>query len=239
MVQVMSSPSADLRATPRRRATDDQTTFLSRWLKVWVILLTVVTLVVVGYLIVITSSLASINGNLATAQRAVVGAGGNVVTLPNQVDRINTALSGIDPALERIPGQADQIIAALTSINGKLTNVDSSLKDTSAILVTVLGTVNNVSGLLIDANDPPDRLGVQNIHRRVNAINGTTTARQGSANGGGGCGEFCTAQNLTTAEADTTDISRVVTTGVQPHVSAICKGLSTLVGLVTGISGCQ
>ena len=238
MVQVMSSPSADLRATPRRRATDDQTTFLSRWLKVWVILLTVVTLVVVGYLIVITSSLASINGNLATAQRAVVGAGGNVVTLPNQVDRINGALAGIDPALERIPGQADQIIAALTSINGKLTNVDSSLKDTSAILQTVLGTVNNVSGLLIDANDPPDRLGVQNIHRRVAAINGVGGPRQGTANGGGGCGEFCTAQNLTTAEADTTDISRVVTTGVQPHVSAICKGLSTL-AILTGIQGCQ
>ena len=237
MVQVMSSPTADMRATPRRRAVDDQTTFLSRWLKVWVILLTVVTLVVVGYLIVITNSLASINGNLATAQRAVVGAGGNVVTLPNQVDRINGALAGIDPALERIPGQADQIIAALTSINSKLTDTDASLKDTSAILQTVLGTVNNVSGLLIDANDPPDRLGVQNIHRRVNAINGTTTPRQGSANGGGGCGEFCTPNNLTTAELDATDISRVVNTGVVPHAVAICTGLSTL-GIVTGITGC-
>ena len=109
MVQVMSSPSADMRSTPRRRAGDDQATFLSRWLKVWVILVTVVVLVVVGYLIVITTSLASINGNLATAQRAVVGAGGNVVTLPNQVDRINGALAGIDPALKPIPGQADEI----------------------------------------------------------------------------------------------------------------------------------
>ena len=238
MVQVMSSPSADMRATPRRRAVDDQTTFLSRWLKVWVILLTVVTLVVVGYLIVITNALASINGNLATAQRAVVGAGGNVVTLPNQVDRINGALAGIDPALKPIPAQADEIIAALTSINSKLTNVDSSLKDTSAILVTVLGTVNNVSGLLIDANDPPDRLGVQNIHRRVDAINGTHSPRQGTANGGGGCGEFCTANNLTTAELDARDISRVVNAGVTPHVKAICTALSNL-AILTGINGCQ
>jgi len=240
MVQVMSSPSADLRATPRRRAGDDQATFLSRWLKVWVILLTVVVLVVVGYLIVITSSLANINGNLATAQRAVVGAGGNVVTLPNQVDRINGALSGIDPALKPIPGQADEIIAALTSINSKLTNTDASLKDTSAILQTVLGTVNNVSGLLIDANDPADRLGVQNIHRRVAAINGASSPRQGSANGGGSCGEFCQSNNLTTAEQDARDISRVVNTGVQPHVRAICTGLSnaSILGLVTGISGC-
>ena len=241
MVQVMSSPSADMRATPRRRAADDQTTFLSRWLKVWVILLTVVILVVVGYLIVITSSLASINGNLATAQRAVVGAGGNVVTLPNQVDRINGALSGIDPALKPIPGQADEIIAALTSINSKLTNVDSSLKDTSAILQTVLGTVNNISGLLIDANDPGDRLGVQNIHRRVAAINGVGGPRQGSANGGGGCGEFCQPNNLTSAQADTADISRVVNTGVQPHARAICTGLANLSGLTLGalnITGC-
>ncbi len=235
MVQVMSSPTADLRSTPRRRTTDDQATFLSRWLKVWVILLTVVTLVVVVYLIIITNSLASINGNLATAQRAVVGAGGNVVTLPNQVDRINGALAGIDPALKPIPGQANDIIAALSSINSKLTNTDASLKDTSAILQNVLGSVNGINGLLIDANDPPDRLGVQNIHRRVAAINGAGAPRQGSANGGGSCGEFCQANNLTTAQADTRDISRVVNTGVVPHARAICTGLSNL-NLVTGIT---
>ncbi|MCA1683545.1 MAG: hypothetical protein LC708_00195 [Actinobacteria bacterium] len=237
MVRTMSSPTGDLRATPRRRAVDDQTTFLSRWLKVWVILLTVVTLVVVVYLIIITNSLASINGNLATAQRAVVGAGGNVVTLPNQVDRINGALSGIDPALKPIPGQANEIIAALTSINDKLTNTDASLKDTSAILQNVLGTVGNVSNLLIDANDPADRLGVQNIHRRVAALNGVGSPHQGTANGGGSCGEFCTPNNLTTAEQDAKDINRVVQTGVVPHAIAICKGLSNL-QLITGITGC-
>jgi hypothetical protein len=234
----MSSPGSDFRATPRRRAVDDQTTFLSRWLKVWVILLTVVVLVVVGYLIVITNSLASINGNLATAQRAVVGAGGNVVTLPNQVDRINGALSGIDPALKPIPGQADEIIAALTSINSKLTNVDSSLKDTSAVLQTVLGTANTISNVLIDANDPPDGLGVQNIHRRVDAINGQHSAKQGTANGGGTCGTYCTPNNLTTAEADAKDINRVVQTGVYPHATAICKALSGLLAIATQINGC-
>jgi hypothetical protein len=237
MVHVMSSPAADLRPTPKRRPTDDRTTFLSRWLKVWVILLTIVTLVVVGYLVVITDSLASINGNLATAQRAVVGAGGNVVTLPNQVDRINGALGGIDPALKPIPGQADEIIAALTSINSKLTNTDASLKDTSAVLETVLGTVNNVSGVLIDANDPADRLGVQNIHQRVEAINGTSSPRQGAAVAGGVCAHFCQQGTLATAEADARDISRVVNEGVKPHAEAICKGLAAL-GALTQISGC-
>ena len=237
MVHVMSSPAADLRPTPKRRPTDDRTTFLSRWLKVWVILLTIVTLVVVGYLVVITESLASINGNLATAQRAVVGAGGNVVTLPNQVDRVNGALGGIDPALKPIPGQADEIIAALTSINSKLTTTDASLKETSAVLQTVLGTVDNVSGVLIDANDPADRLGVQNIHQRVAAINGGSSPRQGSAVAGGTCAQFCQPANLTTAEADARDIARVVNDGVKPHADAICKGLAAL-GVVTQISGC-
>src|ERR671932_2722718 len=170
MVQTMAS-RGELRSAPRVRHGDDQATFLSRWLRVWVILLTVVTLVVVVYLIIITNTLASINGNLATANRAVTGAGGNVTTLPAQVDRTNGALAAIDPALKPIPGQANEIIAALTSINDKLTNTDASLKDTSSVLVTDLGQVNSVRDLLIDADDPPDRLGVQNIHRRGGAIN--------------------------------------------------------------------
>jgi hypothetical protein len=153
------------------------------------------------------------------------------------VDRINGALGGIDPALKPIPGQADEIIASLTSINSKLTETDASLKDTSAVLQTVLGTVNNVSGVLIDANDPADRLGVQNIHQRVAAVNGATSPRQGSAVAGGTCAQFCQSANLTTAEADARDISRVVNDGVKPHADAICKGLAAL-GIVTQISGC-
>ncbi|MCA1684351.1 MAG: hypothetical protein LC708_04435 [Actinobacteria bacterium] len=176
------SSRADYAPTPSRTTRgDDTATFLSRWLKVWVILLTVVTLVVVGYLIVITNSLASINGNLATADAAVAGAGQNVTTLPDQVNRINGSLSGIDPALKPIPAQADDIIASLTSIRGKLVDVDSSLKNTESVLVTVLGTANSISGVLIDADANgtcgggvpcgPDQLGVQNIHERVDNAN--------------------------------------------------------------------
>ncbi|MCA1683564.1 MAG: hypothetical protein LC708_00290 [Actinobacteria bacterium] len=176
------SSRADYAPTPSRVTRgDDTATFLSRWLKVWVILLTVVTLVVVGYLIVITNSLASINGNLATADAAVAGAGQNVTTLPDQVNRINGSLSGIDPALKPIPGQADDIIASLTSIRGHLVSVDASLKDTEAVLTTVLSTANSISGVLIDADANgtcgggvpcgPDQLGVQNIHERVDNAN--------------------------------------------------------------------
>ena len=180
MVQTMSS-RADYAQTPRRVQTDDQATFLSRWLKVWVILLTVVVLVVVGYLIVITNSLANINGNLATADAAVAGAGQDVTDLPGQVSRINGSLSGIDPALKPIPGQADDIIASLTSIRDKLADTDGSLKNTSSVLQTVLGTARSISGVLISADRNgtcgggtpcgPNQLGVQNIHERVDNAN--------------------------------------------------------------------
>jgi hypothetical protein len=230
MVQTMAS-RGELRSAPRVRHGDDQATFLSRWLRVWVILLTVVTLVVVVYLIIITNTLASINGNLATADRAVTGAGGNVTTLPAQVDRINGALAAIDPALKPIPGQANEIIAALTSINDKLTATDSSLKDTSSVLVTVLGQVNSIRDLLIDADDPPDRLGVQNIHRRVAAINGQGSPAQGIAAGGGGCGEFCTPSNLTTAENDAANILAGLVS-VNGHLNSICN--SSLGGVAEG-----
>ena len=66
-----TSTSRSGRGAPRVRAGDDQATFLTRGLRVWVLLLTVVVLVVVVYLIIITNTLASINGNLATADRAL------------------------------------------------------------------------------------------------------------------------------------------------------------------------
>ncbi|HEV2809102.1 MAG TPA: hypothetical protein VGV93_01725 [Acidimicrobiales bacterium] len=157
-------------ATPqsdyRFREGADQSRFVARWLKVWVALLAVVTLVVVVYLIAITNSLASINGNLATADDAVTGAGGDVRTLPDQVESVNASLGGIDPALQPITGQADAIVSNLTSINGKLVDVnsslidtDGSLKDTNGMLVSIdrslidtTGLLQSIKGLTADIN---------------------------------------------------------------------------------------
>ncbi len=166
-------------ATPqsdyRFREGADQSRFVARWLKVWVALLAVVTLVVVVYLIAITNSLASINGNLATADDAVTGAGGDVVTLPDQVESVNASLGGIDPALQPITGQAGAIIANLDSINGKLVDVngslidtdnslidtngtlvtiDGSLKNTTGVLQSILGLTTSIEGVLFNANEP-------------------------------------------------------------------------------------
>ena len=61
-----------------RRSQTDQAQFLKRWLAVWVALLTVVVLVVIVFLLRITSSLDSINTNLETTDPDLVNAGGNV-----------------------------------------------------------------------------------------------------------------------------------------------------------------
>jgi hypothetical protein len=220
MVQTMSSP-ADYRSTPSRvRGSDDVGTFLARWLRVWVILLTVVTLVVVGYLIVITNTLASINGNLVTADTAVSGAGSDVVTLPDQVARINGSLAAIDTALKPIPGQAQEIINSLTSINGKLTATDSSLKDTSSVQVTALGTANGISNSLIETDGTqgdcgggtpcgPNQLGAQNIHQRVDNAN----------------------RILVPVEADLSTTNSNLDS-VNSHLVSICTGLQALLILV-------
>lgn len=134
---------------PAPSSSDDEgTAFFSRWLKVWIALLTVVTLVVVVYLVAITNSLADINGNLGVADEAVSGAGGDTVTLPQQVASINESLGAIDPALQPIPGQADAIIGALTSIDGRLAETDGSLIDTSASLQATSGQLVDTSGIL-------------------------------------------------------------------------------------------
>ena len=179
------------------RGETDQAQFLKRWLAVWVALLTVVVAVVVVFLIFITGSLASIDDNLVTANTDVGGAGGNVRNLPNQVEKINGSLSTIDPALKPIPQQADAIIGALTSIEGKLRTTDSSLRGTSGTLQgSILGGLNTIRGLLVDADDPPDGLGVQNIHQRVAFLNGV-----------GGTGRFgSNPDSLTAAEQDAANI---------------------------------
>ncbi len=226
MTSTMAARRSRSASAPAPRPANDQTTFLSRWLRVWVILLTVVTLVVVVYLVLITNSLANINGNLATADRAVGGAGGNVTSLPNQVDRINGALTGIDDALKPIPGQAGEIVTALSSINDKLTQVDASLQTISGTLVTVLSSANSVSAVLIDADDPGDQLGVQNIHHRVAGLNGRPSPGVGSATNGGSAGPFGTPNSLGAAEADTTVIVGALDS-INSNLRGICN--STLV----------
>ena len=95
------------RPGPATKPENAERAFLAKWLRIWVGLLTVVTLVVVAYLTFITNSLADVNGNLGVvvparwAERAPTPS-----SCPSHVDRINDSLSKIDTALKPIPGQA-------------------------------------------------------------------------------------------------------------------------------------
>ena len=201
----------------------DSSQYLKKWITVWVALLAIVTLVVVVFLVTITNSLASINGSLAVADNAVTGAGGDVKTLPSEVDTVNNSLAQIDPNLKPIPGQADAIIAALTSINSKLTTTDNSLKDTTGVLQTVNRQTTDVKGVLIDADDPPDGFGVQNIHQRVAFANGT-----------GNTGRFGTnPSNLSAAKGDTGVILSQLQV-VNRNLRGICSNPAVLGAKVCG-----
>ena len=73
------STSAAPRPAQKINTQDSEKAYLAKWMRVWVALLCVVTLVVVGYLTVITNSLANVNGNLGTVSREVGSAGTNTV----------------------------------------------------------------------------------------------------------------------------------------------------------------
>jgi hypothetical protein len=226
-----SGPNGQRRAPtapPPTQAGEEHQAYLARWLRVWIALLSIVALVVVVYLVAITNSLASINHNLAVADEAVGGAGGDTATLPDQVQAINTNLAAIDTALAGVPGQADAIIGELGSIDGSLADTDGSLKNTSASLVstsgqlsetgrilqTVLGHAGTIRGTLAAADLPngncgsscgADQLGVQNIHQRVAIANGI----------------------LDIAKGDTTNI--IAGLGVvNEHLSSICTTTGVL-----------
>ncbi len=215
-------------STAPRPATTPQNqerAFLAKWLKVWVGLLAVVTLVVVLYLTLITNSLADVNGNLGTVSREVGGAGANTVQLPDHVDRINGSLAQIDTALKPIPGQAGEIVGALTSINDKLVNTDASLKDTANVLGAILGSVNGVGAALVDANEPGDNLGVQDIHQRIARLNGRNSPAVGTASAGGSPGPFGTTPgNLADARVDTSQLPAAIGT-VNTHLQGVCSSL--------------
>ena len=125
--------------------------FVSRWIRIWVVVLAVVTLVAVIFLILISQTLASINGHLETARDAVRDVGGETKTLPRQVGNVNNSLKDIDDDVKPIQSGAQKIVASLRGIQGKLSNVDRSLAGTSGVLTGVGGQVPDVRNTLAAA----------------------------------------------------------------------------------------
>jgi len=218
-------------STPR----NDERAFLAKWLRIWVGLLSVVTLVVVAYLTFITNSLANVNGNLGTVSREVGGADVNTAELPDSIGRINGSLAQIDTALKPIPGQAGTIVGALSSINERLAVTDASLRDTAGVLQTIMATAGAISSTLVDADEPADNLGVQDIHQRIARLNGRNSPAVGSASAGGTPGSFGPTQgNLADAEADARVISGRLES-VNGSLAGACN--STLISVLRLLGG--
>ncbi|MEA2704235.1 MAG: hypothetical protein QOJ69_171 [Actinomycetota bacterium] len=214
MVAVATRRSAPVSAAPQAKPSEAST--LARWMKVWVGLLCTVTLVVVVALILITNSLSSINGNLGVASRAVAGVQGDTAPLPARVDSINQGLAGIDSTLKPLSAPVTSIITSLTSIDGKLAQTDSSLGETSTVLTSVLNSATAINTTLVDADEPADQLGVQNIHRRI------ATANNGP---------------LTGIDTDASAITQGLI-GVNKSLTGICSGLVvSVVNVVTSLLG--
>ncbi|HVF13258.1 MAG TPA: hypothetical protein VM942_01595 [Acidimicrobiales bacterium] len=234
MVSVTSTRRTSA-APPASRVQTDERASLAKWLRIWVGLLTVVTLVVVAYLTFITNSLANINGNLGTVSREVGGAGTNVVELPSHVDRINDSLAKIDTALKPIPGQAGQIVGALSSINDKLGQTDTSLKDTAVVLQTTMASATAIANTLVDADEPGDNLGVQDIHQRIARINGRNSPAVAGASAGGTPGTFGpSAPNLSSVQGDARSIVGGLD-AINGSLTGICR--STIISVTSLLAG--
>ncbi len=216
--------------------TNEESTRIRRWLRIWVALLAAVTLVVAVFLLLISNSLAEINGRLATADRAITGTGANTATLPAQLERLNATLAAIDPALRPIPTQGGEIISALRSVARSLASADSALGGASSALTGTLDRFRSLGEVLVDFDDPPDQLGVHNAHRRLAILNGVGSPRQASEVGDGARGQHSeNPHSLAAVEADTANILAGLG-AVNSHLASVCN--SPAVRLLAGPGRC-
>jgi hypothetical protein len=133
------------RAVVSRR---DREHYVRRWVNTWVALGAIVVLVVIGYLVFISSSLAKINNDLGIAQDAVVDSEGNMKTLPNQLAVVNSNLKQINTSLAQVPEYATQIRSNLKAVEATSGSTSSSLADASPQLDTVASNLSKASSTL-------------------------------------------------------------------------------------------
>jgi len=225
-----------------RSATD------TRWTWIFGTILILVVVVVIAFLLGITSALSSINDALGTTDTTLEEVGDDAQPLPGFIKAINGNLTDIDKALKPVDNQAGQILASLTSIdrsagriNASLGNTSSSLVDTSGSLVstagglnTITGSLQGTSGSLIDTTNVLVRIrgslrdtsGVLiNINSRTEAINAELRAAQRPNSAGTEAIPLnvnSINRPLAGVDIDATDINGGLT-GVNRHLTSICR----------------
>lgn len=133
---------------PSPEETEHKVSYLSKWLYVWIVLLSVAALVVVAFLIVIYGALHKVGSNVAVADKAVGAVRGNVSILPGQVHTVNSHLSAINENLKDVPARVGQINDSLGQVDTNLAGPQRSLADTAGVLHTTRRSLDSTNGAL-------------------------------------------------------------------------------------------
>jgi hypothetical protein len=184
----------------------DREHHVRRWVNTWAALGTIVVLVVIGYLVFISSALAKIDDDLGIAQDAVVDSEGNMKTLPGQLSVVNSNLRQIDKSLSRVPGYAaeirsnleavestsgstsislasaaprlDTIAEDLSTASSTLRPVASGLTETSTLLAQILLGTDNIDSDLVTISGASPRAGIRGLANGVQSISSSLSGAE-------------------------------------------------------------
>lgn len=219
----------------------DREHYVRRWVNTWVALGAIVVLVVIGYLVFISSSLGKINNDLGIAQDAVVNSEGNMKTLPSQLSAVNSNLKQINTSLAHVPEYATQIRSNLKAVEATSGSTSTSLADASPQLDTVSddltkasSTLGPVASRLTTTSTLLTQIlsGTSSIDTDLKAINGSSSQAgiRGLANG-----VESISSSLGGAEADLRNVLGRVQS-INGHLYRVCK--SAPINLLHGPQPC-
>jgi hypothetical protein len=155
--------------------TSERDTALARWMWAWIAIGALVVVIVIGFLIGISSALDSVDDSLAVAAGAVVDAEGDVEPLPERIASVNDSLARVDDAVQPLDRQAAEVVDTLGSIDASLVEVDGTLGDTAGTLAATDRTLETTDvslgathASLVDTSDVLDE-----VLRRARSIEST------------------------------------------------------------------
>jgi hypothetical protein len=130
----------------------------------------------------------NVNGTLGGIDTALKPVPAQADQIIERLSTIRGSLTSVDSSLKdtsgTLVGTSNSLVdtsSSLVNTSGMLVNISGSLVDTSNVLVTVKDQAVAIEATLEDAQNPPDKLGAQNIWERVAVANGILAPAQGDA----------------------------------------------------------